>query len=399
MPVRVIMPSLGQTTDEITIIRWLKKKGDVVAKGEPLLEIQTDKAVMEVESIDSGTVLEMMAEEGQTVLAGDTIAYLGQPGEQIPQAGSKDVNPAITDQSLPCDMGSPGPVNPSGTARLDATPAARALAKEHGVVLADIPFRSPDGVIRKEDVEAWIAAKKPHSDKTPSALAGEGQVVQLTPMRRRIAQRMHESKQVAPHFYVTARVDMSNAMAIRRAVNAKSGVRVAYHDILVRAIVAAVSDFPEINSTLIDADHLRVNKAVNVGLAVKLNEGLIVPVLKDTQAKSLLETARDSAELIERARSGRLRPDDLVGGTITLSNLGMYNISSFAAIINQPESAILAVGQATEEAVVENGAVVIRPIMTVTLSVDHRVIDGATAAGFLSEFKRVLETPYAMVID
>lgn len=415
MPVEVVMPRLSDTMQEGTVLKWLKKEGEEIKKGEPLAEIATDKANMELESYYSGVVEKIVVEEGRAVPVGEQIAIIRSPGEQ-PAA-----TPSPAEAAPPAAVAAPAPPAPAAEAapdlpregeRIKASPLARRLAAEHGLDLSRLAGTGPGGRIVKEDVEEYLAraraaapapeAAPPREERpAPAAPAVPTAAVPLTRMQETIVRRMVESKTTVPHFYVTIEVDMGEASRLRQAANdaaaAFGAQEISYNDLVVKAAALSLRRFPEVNAFYRDG-RIYMNKEINVGIAVALPDGLVVPVVHDADKKSLRQIASDAKEIIERARTGRLAPDDYVGGTFTVSNLGMYDVDEFAAIINPPQSGILAVGSVKPKPVVVDGEVRVAERMRATLSADHRVYYGATAAQFLKELKHLLENPLELVL-
>jgi pyruvate dehydrogenase E2 component (dihydrolipoamide acetyltransferase) len=363
MATPIVVPDAGQTTDELLLAKWHVKVGDEVEVGGFLCDIETDKAVAELESYVAGHVLKLMAEEGDTVTTGQTLLWIGEPGEQVsdePVAGAEPqpVRGARAAATLP--EATPGGVT--------ATPAARTLARERGIDLTGVVGTGPEGCIVKRDVAA----------------VGSGEAVPLSPMRRAIAARLQQSVREAPHFYVTIDVEMTHALAAREA----SEPRVSINDLIVKAAADTLAEFPRLNCRL-EGDTVHYLADANVGIAVSVEDGLVVPVLASANTLSLAEVAERTRALVANARAGRL-PAGVRSG-FTVSNLGMYGIKSFTAIINPPEAAILAVGAIEDKLVLaESGAVAV-PALTLTLSADHRIIDGDLAARFLKALKERLE--------
>jgi len=442
----VLMPKLGQTMEEARVEKWHKAEGDPVAKGDVLLEIQTDKAVLEVESFVSGTLRKIVARAGETFPVNTVIALVGDPGDKLPDiealrakalAGKVEAQPAATPQPAPAgapqptaapapaaQVAPPSPPPPSGRvfasprARRRAreekvpirlirgtgtggrivekdvldyaeklhdrrvTPTARELAFERGVDILAVKGTGPGGKITKEDVLAAAVA-------APAAAA---RPVEMTAMRRIVAERMSQSKREAPHFYLTVEVDMSAAVALRKAVNAQGGAKVSYHDVLIRACALAFAEQPAMNVSF-RGDALAQRNEINIGLAVAIEDGLMVPVIRNVDRLSLVGVAEKSHELIEKARGKRLTPDEYQDGCLTVSNLGMYDIDWFYPIINPGEPAILGVGRIADKPVVIDGGIHVRPVMALALCADHRAVDGATAAAFLKRVKDLLQAP------
>jgi len=389
MATEVIMPKMGQTMERGKIIKWLKKDGEEVKRGEPLLEIETDKTTIEVEARDSGT-LKILAQEGEEVPIATTIAYIVKEGESIPEGETLE-KPKLEKAKA------------AAKERVKASPLARKMAREKGVDLTQVQGTGPGGRITKDDVLAYLEREA----KAPSAGAAlaepvpsEYEVLPMSSMRRAIARKMAESKMRVPHFYVTVQVDMTEAVRMRESLipilEAKRGVRLSFTHLLIKAVVMALEKYPQLNAT-VEEDEIRIWRDVNIGIAVSLEDGLIVPVLRRANELDLFEIASKASDLVARAREKKLREDEFSGGTFTISNMGALDVESFIAIINIPEAAILATGRISDKPAVVDGQLTVRKMMTMTLSVDHRAIDGVMAAKFLQEVKRLLEAPYLLL--
>lgn len=397
MATPVIMPKFGMAQEEATILRWYKEVGERVEKGEPLLEVQTDKVSMDVEAPADGVLLKVKFEPNQVVPVTVVIAYLGEPGEVVveeealkpeeaeavagPSAGAGAV---VTEPAL-------APEGPMGKVR--ATPVARKLAQERGIDLTLVKGTGPKGLIRTEDVEAYVAAAK--AVPAVSAELAADEVVPLVGVRRTIAKRMQSSWQTAPHITFTVSIDVTAAEAQRAAWNGRrlpQEAKLSVTGLIVKAVASLLPKHPYLNASA-GAEEIVLHRQVNIGMAVAMEDGLIVPVLKGADRLSLEEIAAESRDLAERARAGKLTLEDVQGGTFTVSNLGMFGVEQFTAIINPPESAILAVGTVKPELIIVDGRVVVGQMMRVTLSMDHRVADGALAGRFLADLKAALERP------
>jgi pyruvate dehydrogenase E2 component (dihydrolipoamide acetyltransferase) len=391
---------------EGVIASWVKHEGDTVQRGEVLAEIETDKAVMELESYESGVLTRIVAPEGATVAIGEPIAVIGQ--DDAPSSSAE--TPAETPTAAPAAVSSaPTPAAPpkSGPARTDgaqvrATPLVRRLARERGVDLADVTGTGPSGRIVRADLEAHLDglhAESPRSPQPTTATAREDEEVPLNAIRRITAERLSESAQ-APHFHLTVAVDVGALLELRRELNEQvfsDDERCSVTDLLVRAVGATLARHREVNASWA-GDRLVRHGRVDVGIAVALDDGLIVPVVRDADRKPLRMIAAESRELVTRARAGRLKPDEFSGGTFTISNLGSFGIEHFTAVINPPEAAIVAVGAAREEAVVRDGELAVRQIMRLTMTSDHRVLDGAVSAAFLRDLVEILEQPLRLLV-
>jgi pyruvate dehydrogenase E2 component (dihydrolipoamide acetyltransferase) len=385
MATEIKLPRLGQGMESGTIVRWLKSEGQPVEKGEPLYELDTDKVTQEVEADASGVLLRIAVQEGE-VEVGHTIAVIGQEGEEVPEpqveAPAKPEAPA--EPSPPASVSRDG--EPRETVRIKASPLARRIARERGIDLASLQGTGPEGRIVAEDVERAEAAPAPAPE------AAEAEVVPLTSLRRTIARRMTEAWQ-APAFQISMSADMTRALAIRaRLVERGDTPKPTVSDLLTKVAAAALMRHREVNAHF-EGDAVRLLPTADIGIAVATERGLVVPVIRGCERLTIPEIAAARADLVERARSGKLQQADLEGGSFTISNLGMYGVEQFVAVLNPPQAAILAVGAATETPVARDGAVEIRPLMTMTLTCDHRSIDGATAADFLRTVKTFLEEP------
>ena len=389
MATTVIMPQMGYDMREGTVVRWHKREGDDVARGDILAEIETDKATVEMEAFSPGILGKIVAEEGRTVPVGDPIAVIVSPGEALPELEK----PAVTPPSpaVSPELVAP-PAAPPGSSDVKASPIARRLAREKGMSLASIPGTGPGGRITEADVLRAEAA-----GEVPAPVSQGG--TEISPMRRAIARITAQSKREVPHFYVTAEVNMFQAMSVRRQINESSpdGQRVSINDLVVKASALALAKHPKFNASL-DGDHLLMHEDLNIGIAVALEQGLIVPSISRCQDRSLVEIARASSDLIGRTQENRLRAEEYSGSTFSISNLGMHDVDSFAAIILPPNAAVLAVGAVREQPVVQGGQVVVGQVMKATLSVDHRVADGAEGAAFLVEIKANLENPVRLLL-
>lgn len=386
----VKIPKLGLTMEEATLTRWYKNEGERVEKGEIIFEIETDKITNEVESPVSGYILEKLIPEGERIEVLTEACIIGEKDEEI--KGNNVISSAnVSNDTSKADDEFNVVENEQQIAKSDKvdrnidlkiSPLARRLARENDINLQDIKSDSRDRVITKKDVLAVIE-KKEKSD-----LNNKKKEIPLQGIRKRIASRMTQSKQQIPHIYLKNTVDASEIMSIKKKYEGKVGI----NDILIKSIALALKKLPEVNISLVD-NKIVYHQEINIGLAVSLKEGLIVPVIKQAGKKDIFEISKTTEELIDKARENSLSTDDVSGATFTVSNLGMYDLEEFAAIINPPESGILAVGKAIKKPVVEDDNIVIKPVMQLTLSVDHRIIDGELAARFLSEIKTLLEDP------
>lgn len=388
MAVEIIIPHVGETTRRVKINRWLKQEGDFVRKNEPILEIETDKANLVIESFGEGILDSILVPAGEEANAMQVVGLLRGEGEQ-PVQRPATASPATESVQVP--PASPRPRQAGGR---NISPRARRLAAEHGLNPDTIEGSGPDGLITVEDVE-----KAAQTAKGAGSL-GAAETLPLTRMREAIAQRMVQSKTTIPHFYVATQVNMEHAVALRDALAAglaPNQARPTFTHLLVRAIALAARQHPGVNATFTERGVVRHGE-VNVGIAVELPDGLVVPVVKKADDKGVDRIAAEAADLVARARKGGLRGDELTGGTITLSNLKGYDVEMFAAIINPPESVIIAAGDIAPRPVVVDGAVVAKPTMHIVGSGDHRVLDGAALARFLQTVKQLLENPYRLLV-
>ncbi len=413
----LVMPRLSDTMERGTIARWIKQEGDAFTNGDVLVEIETDKALMELSAYDDGVILKILVPDGGEAELGAPIAITGAAGETVPvemlQAAPVPVV-AAPDATSEQPVAAPDAAPVAATTEVRASPIARKLASENGIDLRVLAGKGsgPDGRIVKVDVERLLGKLAPDgtpapvaasagptvaaSKRVPSAMAGEVRIEQPSAMLKAIAQRMGESNGPVPHFYVEAQIDMEKALQLRKELNDALEVKVSVTDMILRASALALLDHPEVHRSWV-AEGLAYHAHANIGIAVALDEGLIVPVIRHADQKTLVEIATESQDLATRARAGRLLQAEIEGGTFTVSNLGMMGVTRFMAIINPPEPAILAVGATVETPVVRDGAVVVRPIMIVTLSCDHRATNGASGAALLQSFKKYLEQPVLLL--
>ncbi|MFZ2223057.1 MAG: dihydrolipoamide acetyltransferase family protein [Candidatus Deferrimicrobium sp.] len=414
MPSNVIMPSLGFDMTEGLLARWLKNEGDPVVKGQAIAEIETEKATVEIEAAVSGILARIIVQAGETVPVGTSIGVIAEAGEEVTAESAPSPappSPAPPAPSSPAPPAPPAPPPPTpvpeagegaapSEARVKASPVARKMAEEAGLDLSRVKGTGPGGRVVERDVQAAIAAGSAPAPPGVPAGPAPGGTVPLNRMRKTIARRMTESKATAPHFYVTVEINMDDAMKMREQLNglAPEAERISVNDLIVAAAARTLARFPALNASYRE-DNLEMHSQVNIGIVVALEDGLIPPVLRDADKKNLKRIAAESRELTERARANKLRSDDLGGGTFTVSNLGMFDVDEFIAIINPPEAAILAVGAVTRRPVAAAGEIRIALLMKTTLSVDHRVADGAQAGRFMQEFKKLLENPVTLLAD
>jgi len=426
MPIDVFMTQLSPTMTEGKIARWLKKEGDTLESGEIMAEVETDKATMEMEVVDEGVMHKILAPEGSTVAVGTAIAVIAEDGEEVPAdyvpESSAEATPAVEPAPEPAvqqAVETPAPVEPAPapvarTGRIKASPLARRLAKQKGINLAAIQGSGPNGRIVKADIESasrrgislggsTAAVTPPPARPLPQGPlpyhADEFDRVENSMMRKAIARRLSESKQQVPHFYLSVDVAMDRLMDLRAQLNeaADGAFRLSVNDFIIKAVAKALTDVPAANASWTDSDTL-MHKHAHISVAVAIDGGLITPVIRFAEQKGITDISAEVKELAGRARAGELKPEEYSGGTFSISNLGMYGVKQFAAIVNPPEGAILAVGGTDERAIVENGTVVVKKMMTLTLSCDHRVVDGAAGAEFLAALKKHIECPAGTLI-
>lgn len=411
MATQVTMPRLGQGMEAGTITRWLKAEGDVVAKGEPLYEVDTDKVTQEVESDVAGTLLSIVAPEGAEIAVGRPICVIGEPGEEVAPAPTPEPAPAeqaavspVADAPVAAASVAVAPPAPEPAVaapaveadggRLKASPLARRIARERGVDLAAVEGTGPEGRVVAEDVERAGATATVPAAAPALAPQPEAEVVKLTSVRKLIAKRLSEAW-TAPHFSIAASADMRRVIELRERLVAQvadGGIRPTYSDVLTKLCALALIRHPDANAHFAQTEVRRFRTA-NIGIAVAIPNGLVVPVIRGCEALTIPELAAARAELVARTRANKLAPADMDGGTFTISNLGMYGVERFTAVLNPPQVAILAVGAIEERAVPEDGQIVIRPRMDLSLSCDHRALDGATAAEFLRTLRTLIEEP------
>ncbi len=403
------MPRLSDTMEEGNIISWLKKVGDAVSAGDVLAEVETDKATMDLESFFDGTLLYVGVEKG-AVPVDEIIAIIGNKDEDVKKllAEARGVAvvetesaPVTTDPVLtPVAHKEEAPPSTSNDSRIKASPLAKKIAEDNKVSLQQIQGSGDGGRIIKKDVEDQIksgATSTTSVASAPNIVSGETIKVPLSQMRKTIAKRLSQSKFAAPHFYLTIEVNMNRAAEARQAVNNLGGVKVSFNDIVIKACAMALRKHTYINASWTDTD-IVLNGNINIGVAVAVEEGLLVPVVKNADYKSLSQINTEVKDYAGRARDKKLKPEEMSGNTFTISNLGMFGIDEFTAIINPPDSCILAVGSIVEKPIVENGAIKVASIMKVTLSCDHRVVDGAKGAEFLNTLRNYLENPLTMLV-
>jgi pyruvate dehydrogenase E2 component (dihydrolipoamide acetyltransferase) len=461
MAIPIEMPKLSDTMEEGVLSAWLIDEGEEVSAGDVLAQVETDKATMDLEAFDEGVLLKKVIEEGDAVPIGQLIAVIGEPGEDISdlldgEAGGDGAAEATTDtdeaptdaDAATADASSPEPAPepapepdpveepagdgqlrertpepvPAGTdaegRRIKASPLARRIAQEHGVELARVEGSGPEGRIVRRDVEARIEererAPEPAAEPTPAPSAeaprysmpeeeAPYETENISQMRKTIARRLAESKYSSPHFYLTVDIDVEKAVALRADLNElteeQDRAKISFNDLITKACALSLREHPFVNASYLpDEGEIRKYNRIHIGIAVAIDEGLITPVVRDADQKGLAQIAKETRELAERARNRELEPEEFEGATFTTSNLGMFGVEEFTAIINPPNSAILAIGEIRDTPVVEDGEVVPGKRMKVTLSCDHRVVDGAIGAQFLDSVRSYIEEPMNLLL-
>ncbi len=434
----ILMPRLSDTMTEGVIADWHKKIGDDVKKGDLLAEIETDKATMELESYKNGKLLYIGAQKGDKIPVNALLCIIGEQGkvdvdkivaaskggavsaaskadEEVTKPSESNaeqlaVDPHPAQQAIPTTNGQPVESSSlNGDGRIKASPLAKKLAVEKGIDISQVPGSGDGGRIVKKDVDSFVPAKKqaeqsaqaakPAQPATPQTAAGQVSFedVPVSQMRKTIARRLSESMFTAPHFYLTMSIDMDSAVASRAKLNEISKVKISFNDIVLKAVAVALKQHPKVNSSWL-GDKIRINHHVNIGVAVAVEEGLLVPVIRFADTKSLSQIAAEVKDFAQKAKDKKLQPADWEGSTFTVSNLGMFGIDQFTAIINTPDSCILAIGGIAQVPVVKNGSVVPGNVMKLTLSCDHRVVDGASGAAFMQTVKSLLEEPLRMLV-
>ncbi len=420
----IVMPRLSDSMEEGTVLGWMKSVGDEVALGDELVEIETDKANMVYESDVAGTLIEILADEGATLPIGETIARIGDPadvtaeppsGNEAPAGPEPEATPAPATPATPAPAAEPADLGDADAdgGRIKASPLARRMAREQGVDLTTLTGSGPGGRIVKADVERAEAAPPPPATPPPRSAPATGAPAgsvetargsaaefELTRLQQTVARRMAESKATAPHFYLTSEIDMSRAVEARariKAASAEGDIVPSFNDMVVKACAMALRVFPRANGAYRDGKVEEFSR-VNIGIAVAAQDALVVPTVFDADAKGLREIAAEGRRLAGRVREGTITPPELSGGTFTVSNLGMFGVTSFSAVINPPQAAILAVGSIDEVPVVRDGEVVPGHRMSVTLACDHRILYGADGAQFLAKVRDLLEEPVFLAL-
>jgi pyruvate dehydrogenase E2 component (dihydrolipoamide acetyltransferase) len=411
----ITMPRLSDTMTEGVVAQWLKKVGDKVSEGDILAEIETDKATMEFESFNEGTLLYIGLKDGESASVDSLLAIIGEEGEDIESivknfkiATANEENTSIKTapktatteptKIIPVAIETSQTSVATTTGRIIASPLAKKIANEKGIDLATVKGSGENGRIVKSDVESYVPATAVTDSSSSTVVLGEESFEETTnsQMRKTIARRLAESKFTAPHYYLMIEIDMDNAITSRKSINELPDTKVSFNDIVVKASAMALKKHPKVNSQWFD-DKTRINHHVHIGVAVAVEDGLVVPVIPFTDQKSMTQIGAEVKDMAVRAKSKKLTPAEMDGSTFTVSNLGMFGISEFTSIINQPNSAILSVGAIAQKPVVKHGEIVVGNTMKVTLACDHRTVDGATGSAFLQTLKQFIENPVTML--
>jgi pyruvate dehydrogenase E2 component (dihydrolipoamide acetyltransferase) len=429
----VIMPKMGDAMEEGTILRWIKQEGEDVSEGDVLAEIETDKVNLEMEAEDSGTLAQILAQEGESVAVGEAIAFIQGEGEEVPEraadgaaraeeggeeeGGEQEAPAATATEEKPESEEAPREAASGANGHVRASPIVRRLARENDVDLSQVEGSGPQGRIVERDIRAFLesgaaqradgkaeekAAPAPPVAEAPPPTGAPGTELQeMTRMQKIIGDRMTQSKQQVPHFYATVEIRMDELMALRKQLNerlAEDGVKLSVNDFVMKACAVGLKKFPNLNA-LYTSEGIELHSTVNMAMAVALDAGLITPVIKDCARKGLSEISAEAKDLAKRAREGGLKPDEYQGGTFTVSNMGMFGVESFTAIINPPQAAIVAVSSIIRRPMYdEEGNVAPASLMKLTLSADHRIANGAEGALYLAEVKKLLENPMLLIV-
>ncbi|OUJ04333.1 pyruvate dehydrogenase complex dihydrolipoamide acetyltransferase [Acetobacter cibinongensis] len=411
MATEILMPALSPTMTEGAVARWLKKEGDTISAGDVLAEIETDKATMEVEAVEEGILGRILVQEGtQGVSVNTPIAILVEEGEAVPESASTAApvkkEPEVA-ASEPKAASQPLAVATPPKNRVFASPLAKRVASQKNIDLTTVKGSGPNGRIVRKDVDAAAQKGAPAKGQETAAAAplsfGGHKIIPHSTMRKVIAKRLAESKSTVPHFYVSVDVELDALLALRSQLNATSPAegpdtfKLSVNDMLVKAAAVALKRIPSVNASFTD-DAMIMYDDVDISVAVSIPDGLITPIVKQADKKSLKQISQETKDLVKRARAGKLKPEEFQGGTFSISNMGMYGVKDFSAIINPPQAAILAIAAGRKLPVVKGSEIAIATVMTVTLSVDHRVVDGSTAAEWLSAFRSIVESPLSLVI-
>jgi pyruvate dehydrogenase E2 component (dihydrolipoamide acetyltransferase) len=430
------MPKMGDAMEEGTLVKWLKSEGDEVSEGDPIAEIETDKVTLELEAEDSGTLAQLIADEGQDIPVGEAIAFIAGEGEEVPERaagggaeeaeeeggeGEAQAQTATETEAPEEEGGEEAAAQADGRTdgHFRASPIVRRLAQENNLDLSRIEGSGPAGRIVERDVRAAMESgtaqktdgkaevEAPEREAAPQVAAAPEptrapgtELVEPSRMRRVIGERMTQSKQQVPHYYATVEIEVDDLLALRKQLNEQleeQGIKLSINDFVMKAVALALKDFPNLNA-LWTSEGIELHQQVDLAMAVALEEGLITPVIRDAANKTLSAISAASKDLAKRAREGALKPEEYQGGTVTVSNMGMFGVESFAAIINPPQAAIVAVSSIMQRAMFKDDEVVPVSIMKLTLSADHRISNGAEGAQYLAEVKRLLEHPMTLVV-
>ncbi|MBS1051253.1 pyruvate dehydrogenase complex dihydrolipoamide acetyltransferase [Gluconobacter japonicus] len=409
MATDILMPALSPTMTEGKLARWLKNEGDKVSAGDVIAEIETDKATMEVEAVDEGILGRILVQEGVEGVAVNTpIAILVEEGEDVPDASVAQTPAAVVQAAEPVAASIPpasakAASKEESSERIFVSPLAKRMAKDRGIALGSLNGTGPNGRILKRDVEkggnaAPVAPKT--TPATPVAIDGDVKRVPNSTMRKVIARRLTESKTQVPHFYVSVDIELDALLALRSKLNATAednSFKISVNDMMIKAVGLALKKQPGLNVQFTDAETLHFEN-VDISMAVSIPEGLITPIIRNADQKSLREISREAKDLAKRARAGKLKPEEFQGGTFSISNMGMFGVRDFAAIINPPQAGILAIASGEKRAVVRGDQLAIATVMTATLSVDHRAVDGALGAQWLNALRDIVQNPYTLVV-
>ncbi|MFQ5780863.1 MAG: dihydrolipoamide acetyltransferase family protein [Nitrospiria bacterium] len=394
---RVVMPKLTDTMEEGVLLKWYKKEGESVESGDAIAEVETDKAVMDLEAFASGILKKILVPEGNIVPSGDLIALIAREDEDIKAILAQETMPRMRRAGKKDAVTSPPPSHTGGT--IKASPLARKMAKARGIDLKQIKGTGPGGRVTQRDIEGG-ARISPRISYGPAGAAPEGEEVELSMLRKAVATRMVQSKAPVPHFYVTSEIDMGKILAFRDALGESADpahTKPTLTDLFLKAVALTLERFPSYRSTY-RGGHVRISKQIDVGLAIGLPDGVITAVIRNCGQKTLSQISLEVKEKVNRARAKGLKPEEYTGAVFSVSNLGMYDVESFSAIITPPESAVLAIGSIQEKPIVSDGKIVIGKTVKVTLSTDHRVADGVQAAEFLKELKRIIQNPLHLAL-
>ncbi|WP_046901653.1 pyruvate dehydrogenase complex dihydrolipoamide acetyltransferase [Gluconobacter oxydans] len=410
MAIDILMPALSPTMTEGKLARWLKNEGDTVSAGDVIAEIETDKATMEVEAVDEGILGRILVQEGVEGVAVNTpIAILVEEGEDVPAASSSQAPASVAPADAPAALvNAPPPVTKAavtteGSERIFVSPLAKRMAKERGIALASLNGTGPNGRILKRDVEQGGQPATTTPKATPAApVASEDSVTRVpnSTMRKVIARRLTESKTQVPHFYVSVDIELDALLALRSKLNATAednSFKLSVNDMMIKAVGLALKKVQGLNVQFTDSETLHFDN-VDISMAVSIPDGLITPIIRNADQKSLREISREAKDLAKRARAGKLKPEEFQGGTFSISNMGMFGVRDFAAIINPPQAGILAIASGEKRAVVRGDQLAIATVMTATLSVDHRAVDGALGAQWLNALRDIVQNPYTLVV-